>query len=77
MTDISGCNEIIEPGFNGWLVPPQDHQGLTDAMLESLSSPPDLLSRMGRNARQRVVSRFNRKDHLLRMANFYKEELNV
>ncbi|MEJ3589533.1 MULTISPECIES: glycosyltransferase family 4 protein [Pseudomonas] len=77
VTDISGCNEIIEPGFNGWLVPPQDHQGLTDAMLESLSSPPDLLSRMGRNARQRVVSRFNRKDHLLRMANFYKEELNV
>ncbi len=77
VTDISGCNEIIQHGFNGWLVPSHDHHGLTVAMLESLSSPPDVLSQMGENARQRVISRFDRKHHLLRMADFYKDELNV
>lgn len=77
VTDISGCNEIIQAGFNGWLVAPHDHQSLANAMLEALSSPADVLSQMGENARRRVTSRFDRKDHLLRMANFYKDELDV
>lgn len=77
VTDISGCNEIIQAGFNGWLVAPHDHQSLANAMLEALSSPADVLSQMGENARRRVTSRFDRKDHLLRMASFYKDELDV
>lgn len=77
VTDISGCNEIIQSGFNGWLVPSHDHHGLAVAMLESLSLPQDVLSQMGENARRRVINRFDRKHHLLRMADFYKDELNV
>lgn len=77
VTDINGCNEIIQPGLNGWLVPPRDHHCLASAMFEALNSPPEILLRMGDSARHLVIKRFDRKDHLLRMADFYKDELNV
>lgn len=77
VTDISGCNEIIEPGFNGWLVPPQQHHDLTAVMQQVITIPAQALDQMGSNARQRVVSRFDRKDHLVRMTDFYKELLDV
>ena len=77
VTNINGCNEIIEPGYNGWLVPPNDDSALTNAMLESLTVSSVLLKQMGANAKLRVTSRFNRNDHFVRMATFYKEEINV
>lgn len=77
VTNINGCNEIIEPGYNGWLVPPKDECALSKAMLESLTTSPVLLKQMGENAKLRVTSRFNRNDHFMRMATFYKEEINV
>ena len=77
VTNINGCNEIIAPGYNGWLVPPKDECALSKAMLESLTTSPVLLKQMGENAKLRVTSRFNRNDHFMRMATFYKEEINV
>lgn len=77
VTNINGCNEIIEPGYNGWLVPPKDECALSKAMLESLTTSPVLLNQMGENAKLRITSRFNRDDHFMRMATFYKEEINV
>lgn len=77
VTNINGCNEIIESEYNGWLVPPKDECALSKAMLYSLTTSPVLLKEMGENARLRVTSRFNRNDHFMRMATFYKEEINV
>lgn len=77
VTDINGCNEIIQPDFNGWLVPPQNLHELTAAMQKIINSSPDTLIQMGENAKQRVASRFDRKEHLVRMADFYKEALDV
>ncbi len=71
-TNISGCNEIITPGHNGWLVPEQDVQALAVAMLSARNiSVLDLCS-MGQAGRERVVQRFERHAHWQRMLCFYR-----
>lgn len=71
-SDISGCNEVIEPGFNGWLVPAHDALALEGAMREACMMPVVGLLRMGSAARQRVIQRFEQKQHWQRMVSFYK-----
>ena len=71
-TDISGCNEVIKPGKNGWLVPVRDAQALFLAMREALSCPEDKRSNMGRLARQTVQQDFSRPEHWQRMLLFYR-----
>ncbi|MNV62175.1 N,N'-diacetylbacillosaminyl-diphospho-undecaprenol alpha-1,3-N-acetylgalactosaminyltransferase [compost metagenome] len=75
-TDINGCNEIVEPGLNGWLVPAKDSQALNVAMQESLSMSRPNLKKMGKRARARVQERFERFDHWGRMVGFYKSLLS-
>jgi len=75
-TDINGCNEVIEPGFNGWLVPPHDSQALEDAMRQAMQMPTPTLSQMGQYARIRIQQRFERQEHWERMVKFYQELLN-
>lgn len=56
-TDIPGNKEVIEDGVTGRLVPPEDPQALTAAIVDALRSP-DLTQVMARNARQIADSRF-------------------
>ena len=48
-TSISGSNEIIKDGFNGFLVTPNDHKELADK-LEEIISNKDLRNEMKKNA---------------------------
>lgn len=73
VTDINGSNEIIKPGFNGWIVPPKDINALAEAMRESMQS--DDLEKLGEHARCNIVEKFERKTHWLNMLNFYNEQL--
>lgn len=57
-TDSPGCNEVVEHGVNGLLVPTHDAAALTEAVLR-LIERPDLCQRFGRAARQRAVERFD------------------
>lgn len=70
-TDINGCNEIVEPDFNGWLVPARDSQALKKTMLLAMQTSEPERIRMGEQARERVKNRFERIDHWKRMENFY------
>lgn len=72
-TDINGCNEAIEPGANGWLVPPRSSSALHEAMRAALDTPPLVRRQMGVLARQRITQRFERKQHWQNMANFYTQ----
>ncbi len=72
VTDISGCNEVIEPGFNGWLVPPADAMSLHNAMRRVLDIDCDSLSEMGGSARARIVDRFDRYGYWTRLLHFYR-----
>ena len=75
-TDINGCNEVVEPGVNGWLVPPRSIEPLACAMKEAMQSSKDSRAKMGENARSRIKQRFERHQHWQRMQTFYQELLN-
>ena len=68
-TNINGCNEVIQPNVNGWLVPVKDIDALTEAMQLALHSSH--LLQMGEEARQLIEQRFEQQTHWLRMQKFY------
>ena len=76
-TDINGCNEVIETGYNGWLVPPRNAKALENAMRNALQMPTNLRNEMGQHARARIVQRFERQQHWDRMVTFYQGLLAV
>jgi glycosyltransferase involved in cell wall biosynthesis len=57
-TDTPGCNEAVEDGVNGLLVPVQDPAALARAVVR-LIERPDLRHRLGQASRQRAVERFD------------------
>ena len=57
VTNINGCNEIIEDNKNGILIPPKDTNALFMAM-KKIISDTTLRSYLQQNARPMVVSRF-------------------
>lgn len=70
-TNINGCNEVIEVGVNGWLVPVRDPQALEDAMRQAMHFSAPRLGKMGSYARERIKQRFERKQHWENMVAFY------
>lgn len=59
-TDRSGCREVIEDGFNGYMVPQQSYEELLIAVNKFISLPMDMKKQMGLNARSKVEKEFNR-----------------
>lgn len=58
VTDINGCNEIVEHGKNGLIIPVKDSVALSDAM-STLLADKLLYSTLKMNARQIIVERYN------------------
>jgi len=57
-TDMPGCRDTVEPGVNGFLVPPRDPRVLAGAM-ESYIKEPALIVRHGAASRERVARLFD------------------
>lgn len=57
-TDAPGCRETVDPGVNGWLVPPRDAGALADAMIDSWAQRKRL-AEMGAASRLLAESRFD------------------
>ena len=60
VTDINGCNEIIEEGTNGIIIPPKDVVALKSAMSEMLENK-DLYQHLKSNAREMITSRYEQR----------------
>jgi glycosyltransferase involved in cell wall biosynthesis len=56
-TNAPGCNEVVEDGINGFLVPLRDAKALWQAIVRLLEQP-ELRRRFGGISRQRAVERF-------------------
>jgi glycosyltransferase involved in cell wall biosynthesis len=56
-TYVAGIPELVRDGMDGWLVPAGDLGALVDAMAAALREPADVLTRMGEQARLRVLER--------------------
>lgn len=60
VTDINGCNEIIEEGKNGRIIPPHNEDALFDMMEWFLNNLHEV-KLMSSNAREMIVSRYDRQ----------------
>ncbi len=56
-TRVEGVEEVVQPGIQGLLVPPQSADALAQAILQLANSPADR-QRMGAAARQRVLESY-------------------
>jgi glycosyltransferase involved in cell wall biosynthesis len=74
-TNVCAIPEIIRSDEEGLLVPPQSSHALAVA-LSSLLGNPELRSKIGRNARERVTEHFNWATNGTKMANLYEELSN-
>ncbi len=60
VTNINGCNEIIEEGINGLIIPPKEIMALQNAMI-SLLEDKNVYKNLKNNARQMITSRYEQK----------------
>lgn len=61
VTDINGCNEIIQEGLNGRIIPPRDEAALESVMRWFMDNP-EAVSSMAAHARYMIQSRYERED---------------
>lgn len=57
VSDINGCNEIVEHGQNGVIVPPKDAGALAHAMA-AMAQHPELCAQYKQKSRQMIQSRY-------------------
>ena len=60
VTDINGCNEIIEDGVNGLIIPPKNKEQLQSKM-QLLLENTALRNQLKQNARSMIASRYEQK----------------
>jgi glycosyltransferase involved in cell wall biosynthesis len=60
VTDINGCNEIIEDGKNGLIIPPKNTKALQEKMLR-LMEDEQLYKHLASNSREMITSRYEQK----------------
>lgn len=70
VTDINGCNEIIEEGVNGCIIPSQDQQALYEAMKKLLDT--ELRETLRQQARPQIANRYERKVLWKELLQFYR-----
>ncbi|MGK7391855.1 MAG: glycosyltransferase family 4 protein [Candidatus Cyclobacteriaceae bacterium M2_1C_046] len=58
-TDVPGCNNVVENGFNGYLCKMKDARDLADKMKLILMQNDSVLETFGRNGRQKMESQFS------------------
>lgn len=71
VTDINGCNEIVQNGVNGLLIPKKSVNALIDKMLQMIEHPEDRL-RMAKTARSLVVEKYNQVEVWRAIENEYQ-----
>lgn len=75
VTDVGGNREVVEDGFNGFLLPPRRPGAMTDAMLR-IADDDELRRRLGHNARRRHHEAFSLTSMVDAHERLYRELLN-
>ena len=71
VTDINGCNEIIEEGVNGRIIPPRDSDSLFSAMDWMLTHLSDV-EHMANNSRRLIQERYEQGKVWKALLDMYK-----
>lgn len=70
-TDVPGCRECVDEGYNGLLVPSKDATALANA-LEKLINDKDSRIKMGNASRDKMMSELSLEKVLTDTLNFYE-----
>jgi glycosyltransferase involved in cell wall biosynthesis len=70
-TAVGGTPQLVTHGVNGMLVPPEDEQGIADAVASFFTSP-ETSARMGRHARETAQTRFGLNGMVTRYAQLFE-----
>ena len=60
VTDINGCNEIIQEGQNGWIIPVKDTDAIYSAMQNCLVNNQQVIE-LASNSRELITSRYEQQ----------------
>jgi glycosyltransferase involved in cell wall biosynthesis len=75
VTNINGCNEIIEHNKNGLIIEPKNEKGLYDSMKSFLDNKC-LAEKLSLNIREDIINKYDRKQFLQYLLDEYKKVLN-
>ena len=70
-TNVSGANEVVIPGFTGWVVPIGDGKKIASCMAEITKVSSTELQGMGLAGLTLVCERFEKRDYYLHLRDFY------
>jgi glycosyltransferase involved in cell wall biosynthesis len=70
-TQAGAWEEIIRPGIDGYIVPVNDQQAVTDK-LEQLLSDPKMLQKMGQEGRKRIIEHYKVESEAKRLVDFFR-----
>jgi glycosyltransferase involved in cell wall biosynthesis len=73
-TNVSGVPEVVQPGVNGFLVPPGDWQALATVIEETITSR-DLAAKFGNRGYQIVTTRFSPQSQIPKIVKVYEDVL--
>lgn len=73
-TDAPGCRDLVQPGVNGFMAPPQDAEGLAEALRRALAAP-GAFAAMGRAGRAFVEANYDEAAVIERTLRAYREGL--
>ncbi len=73
-TDVPGCREVVQPGENGFLVPPRDPVALADAIVRLLADPA-LRAQFGLAGRRLAEERFSDQQVVAAILGLYADLL--
>jgi glycosyltransferase involved in cell wall biosynthesis len=69
-TRISGTVDVVDHGESGILIPPESPEALAVAM-ELVINNPEVSSKLGENARQRILEKFSLDEVARRYSELY------
>lgn len=72
VTDSGGSPELVVDGVSGFVVPPRNAAAIAEK-ITALFKDPELRSRMGRAARERIASDFRNEDTVKKTIALYEE----
>ncbi|MEO2127006.1 MAG: glycosyltransferase family 4 protein [Christiangramia sp.] len=72
VSDINGCNEIVENDTNGIIIPVKDAQAL-EAVMFTLYSRPETREQLSENSRRLMVENYERQEFWHILLKEYKE----
>jgi glycosyltransferase involved in cell wall biosynthesis len=75
-TFIAGIPELVLPGRTGWLVPAGDVSALVGAVRELAATSPEVLAKMARAGRVRVLERHDSDVEAQRLAGYFQAAID-